>query len=71
MNSSELELEDKIVIQEMQWHIANAMKRDSDDFNQYGQDMIQAMVRVFCFYTLWEQQEGLFKKYPQSERFRG
>jgi hypothetical protein len=71
MNSNELELEDKIVIQEMQWHIDNAMKRDSDDFSQYGQDMIQAMVRVFCFYTLWEQQEELFKKYPQLEQFRG
>jgi hypothetical protein len=47
------------------------MKRDSDDFSQYGQDMIQAMVKVFCFYTLWEQQEELFKKYPQLERFRG
>jgi hypothetical protein len=71
MNSNELEPEDHIVIQEMQWHIDNAMKKDSDDFSQYGQDMIQAMVKVFCFYTLQEQQEDLFKKYPLLEQFKG
>jgi hypothetical protein len=68
---NQLELEDKIVIQEMQWNIDNAMKKDSDDFSQYGQDMIQAMVKVFCFYTLQEQQQELFKKYPQLEQFKG
>ena len=63
--------QEEIVIEEMLWHIENSITDDMKDYSVYSQDIVQALVKVFCFYTLEKQQEELFTKYPQLEQFSG
>ena len=63
--------QEEIVAEEMLWHIVNSITDDMKDFSVYNQDIVQALVKVFCFYTLEKQQEELFNKYPQLKPFKG